>query len=137
AVDGPQGHPRQRAGAGLLRVRDDRAVPRGLPRSDDVPRAGRAEGRAARARRRGDLFGQRRVVVHHGRAAAGGRRAADDVGAVAWTAMQPLARAPGTTLAMPRSVTSSSRGRMAPSSAPRAIRATTTSTSFGWRTTRR
>src|SRR5439155_16399179 len=137
AVDGPQGHPRQRAGAGLLRVRDDRAVPRGLPRSDDVPRAGRAEGRAARARRRGDLFGQRRVVVHHGRAAAGGRRAADDVGAVAWTATQLAARGPGITPAMRPSVTSPGPGRTAPSSAPPAIRATTTSTSFASKTTRR
>ena len=32
AVDRPQGHPRQRARARVLPVRDDRAVPRGLPR---------------------------------------------------------------------------------------------------------
>ena len=42
AVDGPQGHPRQRARAGLLPDRDDRAVPRRLPRGDDDPRARRA-----------------------------------------------------------------------------------------------
>ena len=47
AVDRPQGHPGQRARAGLLRVGDDRAVPRGLPRPD----AGCASRPAARATR--------------------------------------------------------------------------------------
>ena len=47
AVDRPQGHPGQRARAGLLRVGDDRAVPRRLPRPD----AGAASPPAARATR--------------------------------------------------------------------------------------
>ena len=54
AVDGPQGHPRQRARARLLPLRDDRRVPRGLPREDDrcaVP--GRPARRPGRAHLRG------------------------------------------------------------------------------------
>ena len=63
AVDRPQGHPRQRARARLLPVRDDRAVPGRLPRRDDAPGA-RGPGRRARgARRRAALPGQRRVVA--------------------------------------------------------------------------
>ena len=35
AVDRAQGHPGQRAGAGVLRLRDDRHLPRGVPRPGD------------------------------------------------------------------------------------------------------
>ena len=37
AVDRTQGHPGQRRGPGLLRVGDDRDLPRGLPRPDELP----------------------------------------------------------------------------------------------------
>ena len=42
AVDRPQGHPRQRDRPGLLRVRDDRAVPARLPRGPARPDPRRA-----------------------------------------------------------------------------------------------
>jgi NAD(P)-dependent dehydrogenase (short-subunit alcohol dehydrogenase family) len=45
AVDGPKGHPRQRHRTRVLRDRDDRRVPRRLPRTDPAstsPWAGRA-----------------------------------------------------------------------------------------------
>ena len=58
AVDGPQGHPGQRAGAGVLRLGDDRAVPRGLHRVTARSGAGRPQGRPRRARRRAGLPGQ-------------------------------------------------------------------------------
>ena len=44
---------------GLLRVRDDRAVPRRLPRGDAPPDPGGAQGRGPRARGRAGLPGQR------------------------------------------------------------------------------
>ncbi|CAA9512473.1 MAG: 3-oxoacyl-[acyl-carrier protein] reductase, partial [uncultured Solirubrobacteraceae bacterium] len=79
AVDGPQGHPRQRAGARVLPVGDDRPVPRGLPRPDDV-----ADPRRARRRRQGAhggarLPGRRRVELRDRRDAPGRRGHADDV----------------------------------------------------------
>lgn len=49
AVDGPQGHPGQLHRAGLLRLRDDRAVPAGLPGGPAVahPRGPQGDPRAA------------------------------------------------------------------------------------------
>ena len=57
AVDGPQGHPGQRAGAGLLRLQDDRDLSRRLPRPRPPARPGRPQGRPARARRDRGLAG--------------------------------------------------------------------------------
>ncbi|CAA9481953.1 MAG: 3-oxoacyl-[acyl-carrier protein] reductase, partial [uncultured Solirubrobacterales bacterium] len=79
AVDGPQGDPRQRAGARLLPLGDDRAVPRGLPRPDALANTDGAGRRGTGARRRGGLPGQRRGVVRHGRPAAGRRGSADNL----------------------------------------------------------
>ena len=74
AVDGPQGHPRQRARPGLLPVRDDRAVPGRLPRADDGARPRRPPRRVGRAGRRAALPGQRRLVLRHRRRPSGRRR---------------------------------------------------------------
>ena len=50
AVDRPQGHPGQRGRAGVLRLRDDRAVPARLPRvaAGRIPAAARATRRSSR-----------------------------------------------------------------------------------------
>ena len=47
AVDRPQGHPRQRDRARVLRLRDDRAVPARLPRVPAGPHPDRPQGRPA------------------------------------------------------------------------------------------
>ena len=46
---GRKGHPGQRAGAGLLRVGDDRHLPDGLPGLADAAGAGRPQGRSRRS----------------------------------------------------------------------------------------
>ena len=56
---------------GLLRLGDDRQLPRGLPRLADGPRAGRPDGRSAGAGRGADLPGQRRRRLRHRDDAAG------------------------------------------------------------------
>lgn len=44
AVDGTQGHSRERACPGVLRERDDRSLSRGLPRCSEVSHPGRPQG---------------------------------------------------------------------------------------------
>ncbi|UUZ58476.1 SDR family oxidoreductase [Nocardioides sp. B-3] len=77
AVDGAQGHPGQLDRPGLLRVGDDRHLPRRLPRSRDDAGPCPPQGRPGRARRDRGLPGLPRGRLHH-RPDHPGRRRDDD-----------------------------------------------------------